>query len=53
MLQLLCMRNAYALLGLSFIIVFVGAYLIFQKAHAPTEPRPPAAAPSVSPDGNP
>lgn len=29
------MRNAYALLGLSFIIVFLGAYLIFQKAHAP------------------
>ena len=30
------MRNAYALLGLSFIIVFVGAYLIITKAHAPS-----------------
>jgi hypothetical protein len=29
------MRNAYALLGLSFLIVFLGAYLIFSKAEAP------------------
>lgn len=38
------MRNAYALLGLSFLIVFVGAYLIFQKAHAPTDNEPDAEA---------
>lgn len=43
------MRNAYALLGLSFIIVFIGAYLIISKAHAPAEPQPPAAAPPASP----
>lgn len=31
------MRNAYVLLGLSFIIVFGGAYILFkQAAHAPT-----------------
>lgn len=29
------MRNAYALLGLAFIIVFLGAYLVFKQAEAP------------------
>ncbi len=29
------MRNAYALLGLSFLIVFTGAYLLFERAQAP------------------
>ncbi len=38
------MRNAYALLGLSFIIVFLGAYLVFKKAHAPAPDDVPAAA---------
>lgn len=32
------MRNAYALLGLSFLIVFGGAFLVFERANAPTEP---------------
>lgn len=31
------MRNAYALLGISFLIVFVGAYLLINKANAPGE----------------
>lgn len=31
------MRNAYALLGLAFLVVFGGAFLIFQRAHAPGE----------------
>jgi Raf kinase inhibitor-like YbhB/YbcL family protein len=31
------MRHAYALLGLSFLIVFAGAYLIFERAEAPTD----------------
>lgn len=31
------MRRAYALLGLAFIIVFGGAYIVFEKAHAPIE----------------
>lgn len=30
------MRNAYALLGLSFIIVFIGAYVLIERAYAPT-----------------
>ncbi len=30
------MRNAYALLGLAFVIVFGGAYLLFEKAEAPS-----------------
>lgn len=30
------MRNAYALLGLSFLIVFVGAYIVIERANAPT-----------------
>lgn len=30
------MRNAYALLGLAFLIVFGGAYLIFETAQAPS-----------------
>lgn len=30
------MRNAYALLGFSFLIVFVGAYIVIRKANAPT-----------------
>lgn len=29
-------KNAYALLGFSFLIVFVGAYLLLEKANAPT-----------------
>lgn len=31
------MRNAYALLGLSFLVVFVGAYLLINRADAPTQ----------------
>lgn len=31
------MRRAYALLGLAFLIVFGGAYILFERAHAPTE----------------
>ena len=31
------MRNAYALLGLAFLLVFGGAYLVFERAHAPAE----------------
>ncbi len=31
------MRNAYALLGLSFLIVLFGAYLVINKAHAPSD----------------
>lgn len=30
------MRNAYALLGLSFLVVFGGAYLLYERAQAPT-----------------
>lgn len=30
------MRNAYALLGLAFLIVFGGAYLVFERAEAPS-----------------
>ena len=30
------MRNAYALLGLAFIIVFGSAYILFERAHAPS-----------------
>lgn len=30
------MRNAYALLGLAFFIVFVGAYVVIEQANAPT-----------------
>lgn len=31
-----CMRNAYALLGLAFVIVLGGAFLLFDRAEAPT-----------------
>lgn len=31
------MRHAYALLGLSILIVLLGAFLIVQKAHAPAD----------------
>lgn len=31
------MKNAYALLGLSFLIVFTGAYLVLDRAYAPTQ----------------
>lgn len=35
------MRNAYALLGFAFLILFVGAYIIVERAHAPSpEPEP-------------
>lgn len=34
------MRNAYALLGFAFLVVFGGAYVIFDRAHAPTEEAP-------------
>lgn len=30
------MRHAYAWLGVSFLLVFGGAYLLFERAHAPT-----------------
>ncbi|MDA8596927.1 YbhB/YbcL family Raf kinase inhibitor-like protein [Candidatus Pacebacteria bacterium] len=30
------MRHAYALLGLSFLIVFTGAFILFERAQAPT-----------------
>ncbi|MCA9363774.1 YbhB/YbcL family Raf kinase inhibitor-like protein [Candidatus Kaiserbacteria bacterium] len=30
------MRNAYALLGAIFLLVFAGAYVAFDRAHAPT-----------------
>lgn len=39
------MRHAYALLGLLFLIVFLGAYLIFDRAHAPTDDTKIEAAP--------
>ena len=29
------MKHAYALLGLAFLIVFLAAYLLIEKAHAP------------------
>jgi|GEM_PF-3091457 len=31
------MRSAYALLGLTFLIVFLAAYILFEKAQAPQE----------------
>lgn len=37
------MRNAYALLGLSFLIVFGGAYVLYEQAHAPTMEEVPLA----------
>jgi Raf kinase inhibitor-like YbhB/YbcL family protein len=46
------MRNAYALLGLSFIVVFGGAYLIYERAHAPSpadNPSDPMALTLSSP----
>lgn len=30
------MKNAYTLLGLMFLVVFVGAYVLFERAEAPT-----------------
>lgn len=30
------MRTAYALLGLTFLIIFAAAYLVIERAHAPT-----------------
>lgn len=33
------MRNAYALLGFSFIVLLVGSYLIFREANAPSVPE--------------
>lgn len=38
------MRNAYALLGLSFLIVFLGAYLIFKQANAPSPDEQPSSS---------
>jgi hypothetical protein len=35
------MRNAYALLGLSFLIVFIGAYFVIERANAPTPEEVP------------
>ena len=29
------MRNAYALLGLAFLVVFGGAFILFERVHAP------------------
>lgn len=29
------MRSAYALLGLAFLAVFIAAYLLIERAHAP------------------
>ena len=34
------MRSAYALLGLAFLIVLIGAYLLFERAEAPTDMSP-------------
>ncbi len=34
------MRSAYALLGLAFLIVLVGAYLLFERAEAHTDTTP-------------
>lgn len=31
------MRSAYALLGLAFLIVLIGAYLLFERAEAPAD----------------
>lgn len=31
------MRSAYALLGLSFLIVFITAYLLIERAQAPED----------------
>lgn len=43
------MRNAYALLGLSFLIVFAGAYILFQQsAEAPTTAAPADTNPATS-----
>ena len=36
------MRNAYALLGLSFFIVFIGAYMVIERANAPTPEELPS-----------
>lgn len=33
------MRNAYALLGLTFLLVLLGAYLLIERAQAPGEPE--------------
>ena len=33
------MRTAYALLGLTFLIIFAAAYLVIERAHAPTVPE--------------
>lgn len=46
------MRNAYALLGLSFLIVFVGAYVVIERANAPTH-EDTTALPEVAPDYEP
>ncbi|MCA9366612.1 YbhB/YbcL family Raf kinase inhibitor-like protein [Candidatus Kaiserbacteria bacterium] len=37
------MRNAYALLGLAFIIVFGGAYILVERAEAPTPEDAPVS----------
>lgn len=34
------MRSAYALLGLSFLIIFIAAYLLIERAHAPSDQEP-------------
>jgi len=34
------MRSAYALLGLAFLIVLIGAYLLFERVEAPTDTDP-------------
>lgn len=31
------MRSAYALLGLAFLIVFIAAYLLIERAEAPAD----------------
>lgn len=42
------MRNAYALLGFSFLLVFVGAYLLVKRAQAPTTEDSLSSAQSTS-----
>ena len=37
------MRHAYTLLGLSFLIVFVGAYVAVKRAEAPTQTNEPGS----------
>ncbi len=33
------MRSAYALLGLTFLAIFIAAYLLIERAHAPAQEK--------------